>query len=438
MKKFICLIFSCCLVTTIYSQITTREDIVETAVRKPAKFDSLSNLKAQEKICDYKKYIGYQLYCLPHSKKYVYKNEREKYYEYPDGSFFSARETSVVTIPHLSYYEADPKWLCKQFFPDTTKLNKTALASYHKLVDEYEQKFITKTDILYPIYPTENRKYYYADAEDIKFYTNPDSISGHYFTILNFEFKKGDKYYSCENFETNQNYYKLRILLKNDTTGDTLYWNTESNYLDSRDAFFSYMFLVPYFEKQQQLINKSFICMKDIPQKIDVNTGELIDIHVGDKWTCSDVTFVNSKEYRYIHPYYFLKKDNHEITLEFEYFDNEKFFMEEGKYLFLEAEKKKAEEQRIAEEQERERIEKENKLKHEKYVLSKYGVKIGTLINNGQVSIGMNKDMCIEAWGNPLYVNTMIVKNLKHEQWVYNYGKYLYFDNGVLTAIQEF
>ena len=45
--------------------------------------------------------------------------------------------------------------------------------------------------------------------------------------------------------------------------------------------------------------------------------------------------------------------------------------------------------------------------------------------------------MCIASWGNPININRTIVKGLTSEQWVYGWGTYLYFDNGVLSAIQD-
>lgn len=69
--------------------------------------------------------------------------------------------------------------------------------------------------------------------------------------------------------------------------------------------------------------------------------------------------------------------------------------------------------------------------------ITRYGESNGTLINNHQVKIGWSKDMCIASWGKPKSVNTTTTENLKSEQWVYSMKKYLYFDNGILKAIQN-
>lgn len=51
--------------------------------------------------------------------------------------------------------------------------------------------------------------------------------------------------------------------------------------------------------------------------------------------------------------------------------------------------------------------------------------------------IGMTEDEVLaSSWGRPSSRNTTTTKGGIHEQWVYRRG-YLYFDNGILTAIQE-
>ena len=55
----------------------------------------------------------------------------------------------------------------------------------------------------------------------------------------------------------------------------------------------------------------------------------------------------------------------------------------------------------------------------------------------GEVRIGMTADQAREAWGPPQSMNTTVTKSGRSEQWVYGVGQYLYFENGVLTAIQQ-
>lgn len=54
------------------------------------------------------------------------------------------------------------------------------------------------------------------------------------------------------------------------------------------------------------------------------------------------------------------------------------------------------------------------------------------------VSIGMTQERVLESsWGRPQHVNRTTTVNGIHEQWVYGSRNYLYFDNGILTGIQN-
>jgi hypothetical protein len=56
------------------------------------------------------------------------------------------------------------------------------------------------------------------------------------------------------------------------------------------------------------------------------------------------------------------------------------------------------------------------------------------------VKLGMSEKQVINktSWGAPTDVNTTITASGKREQWVYGeHGGYLYFTNGILTAIQN-
>lgn len=56
----------------------------------------------------------------------------------------------------------------------------------------------------------------------------------------------------------------------------------------------------------------------------------------------------------------------------------------------------------------------------------------------GGVSVGMTKDQVLaSSWGKPSHVNETITTGIVSEQWVYPGNNSLYFDNGVLTAIQK-
>lgn len=89
---------------------------------------------------------------------------------------------------------------------------------------------------------------------------------------------------------------------------------------------------------------------------------------------------------------------------------------------------KEAEYQAILEKEERE---------YKASLIKKYGKKNALLILENAVQIGFTKEMCVEAWGEPYDINRTVTRNGIHEQWVYDIGRYLYFDGNILTAIQD-
>ncbi|GAB2987997.1 hypothetical protein GCM10027049_30350 [Mucilaginibacter puniceus] len=74
-------------------------------------------------------------------------------------------------------------------------------------------------------------------------------------------------------------------------------------------------------------------------------------------------------------------------------------------------------------------------------MIKKYGVKYGTQIANGEVSIGMTRKMFDEVYGKPTTVNRSVGAWGVHEQLVYEdtdgKSEYFYFENGKLTSWQD-
>lgn len=80
------------------------------------------------------------------------------------------------------------------------------------------------------------------------------------------------------------------------------------------------------------------------------------------------------------------------------------------------------------------------KLENEKrrsLIINKYGKENGEAILNHKVKIGWTKSMCIDSWGKPYDINRTTNAYGTHEQYVYSLKKYLYFENGILTGIQD-
>jgi len=412
MKQTLLICILCLCSISLNAQITVmNEDVQEKIIAKPQAFDSLSNITHQSNPIQYKKYIGYKLYCLPFSNK----NTSEK------------SDFRVHTLDKFKY-------MSKKKFE----------IPHGKFVSPLNKKgFIIETDIYRPSYSGEISNIP-PDKPEWFIYTPYDSIQNTYFTILNIETAAEEKgtFYSVEKNLSSHKY--LRFTLRNETTGENLYWITP--YIK-----FEFMFLVPYFEKMQKTYKgQNVVPTKKIENLADIKTGEKINIQPGEVWQCYDVTFVNLASQIFIAPYCFLEKDGKKVKISFSDFtaeSNVQFvtdsyvlrpaFILEQTYNNLVAEKQRTIEERQRIEEEKRHQEEIARQEREKRLIQKYGNQYGKLIFEGKVCLKMTKEMCTEAWGEPHYINSTIIDGLVCEQWVYGLGTYLYFDNGILRAIQN-
>lgn len=67
----------------------------------------------------------------------------------------------------------------------------------------------------------------------------------------------------------------------------------------------------------------------------------------------------------------------------------------------------------------------------------RFGSDVAAKILVRSVWIGMSAEMALESQGTPIEINRTVTASVVREQWVYGTGVYLYFDNGVLTAVQD-
>jgi len=114
---------------------------------------------------------------------------------------------------------------------------------------------------------------------------------------------------------------------------------------------------------------------------------------------------------------------------------------------------KKAEDsEMVAQSQERIRIQQAEKRKEDsiwsiKYAVmaredkamftKKYGARIAGFIMDQRVVLGMTKDMCLAAWGEPGARNLARVKDADIETWFYSLKQYITFKNGRVVMINE-
>lgn len=193
------------------------------------------------------------------------------------------------------------------------------------------------------------------------------------------------------------NKYFLKLVEKE--SKDTVYYEYSS------DLEFAFPFIVVGFVEKLKKANigKVFVFRNDfIKGSKDIETGDEIKLKTGEKWICEDV------------------------IIDAEYYNLS---------LLLRNERK----QKISIEQDvltgKNASTTSFTLTKAEYYKKKFGLKNWETIVSGKVSIGMTKEMCKTAWGEPKKINETITSKSTTEQWVYD-DNYLYFTNGVLTAIQ--
>ncbi len=439
MKKSFLTFLASLFVGSLCAQITIMDgDIQETVVPKPQTFDSLQGMVVQKDPIQYKQYIGYKLYCRPLSNKFKCK--------YSDCSFFvqDFKYKSAINQvrEHLPFAQTDVAMM----FGDVKKLKGSALTQYKEREMAYENSFKVTSDIYNAVYsekvPNQN-----------KYYTPYESIQNTYFTILDIEigdkmtkgvFSKLEEWNNPHNLSADA--FLLRFTLKNETTNEEIYWITRTSNISH-----TWLFLVPYFEKMQKMYKgRNVVPTTEILNLADVKTGNAVTISAKDVWNCYDVTFVNLKEEQLIEPFFFLEKDGVRVKIHFRDFSKEcdGVFTEEDRIrrptfllesdfneIILEKQRAIDEQRRIEEEQQR--LEELARAEHQRLIMQKYGEKLGKLICAEKVCLGMTSEMCRSAWGTPISVNSTIVEGIVFEQWVYGWKTYLYFENGILKAIQN-
>lgn len=108
------------------------------------------------------------------------------------------------------------------------------------------------------------------------------------------------------------------------------------------------------------------------------------------------------------------------------------------------AEKKKerlSKQQREIEERQRKQLAEQEKVRmkeaFEQRMIEKYGSQNGNLVARKQVSIGMTKEMCRDAWGRPMNTYRTTTQYGQSEVWCYNYKTKVYFYNGKVVQIDD-
>ena len=278
-------------------------------------------------------------------------------------------------------------------------------------------------------------------------------IAGKYFKIIDF----------IDSVNEEHHHGFMVKLASKDNPADVFFYklaDTKSEVTSSR--FMPNFITVGYFEKQKKLcLNKNFYVkrvyafngIKDVAA-----IGKTVRLEKeGEQWQCYDVTLLNDNTNPLMIPAALLKNSagNHiagyiintittRNTGDFAAIDLNTDFITEAEHSKIEkekADKEKAKEEALkkqeAEQVARDQKQAEDLKKQQAENIKKYGPKNGGLINDHKVAVGMTKAMCIASWGEPTDINTTTMAGSVHEQWVYSMTQYLYFENGILTTIQN-
>jgi len=228
-----------------------------------------------------------------------------------------------------------------------------------------------------------------CDGDNSKY----DDLTGKYFTVL--EVIK----YPKEAESEYQYFKKFYLKLQEKEKKDIVYYEYQFEH--------SFPFIVVgYFTKlKQSEVGKEYIVrgknwLSSGPMT-DMKTGNLVsNFEAGGKWKCVDVT-IEEKYY------------NLSLVLENEKGEQIPLSIDDSKMTHWVFEYGQSE-----------------------LYKKKFGNDDWQRILDGKVKIGMTKEMCKLSWGTPKSINETITSGIKSEQWVYS-DNYLYFDNGILTAIQQ-
>ncbi|BDX37999.1 hypothetical protein CYCD_13540 [Tenuifilaceae bacterium CYCD] len=415
----------------LYSQVTITE-IKKIEVKdflKPEPYDSLKNWETFEKIGEYKKYIGLQVYLIPFTNPHLYYDNRE------------STQLPLLLSNHPNTIPVNPK-----LHPSFNKIYTSIYKPYNYSVNNYGgsvglcsdsnevcNKYFTIIDVLY-------------DAK-LKDYWNRLDITLRDAFRKNNDAKNGDVHIDRYDFMGTNNAPELLFVLRNDINGDTIYSEHTSRFF----------LLVPYFVKQKQLYQNKYLIYDDekeygnyryptlkefdsryiVKSENDdgevVNTGKEVIIEPGSKWFCFDVTLLGPT----YDIHYILKNEKDEqvalVSL--------KGFIEKQSYIKRETDKKIQKQQLLAKRKQEDIIRTENARKvfekRRTECIKKFGLQNGELIAQGKVRIGMSKEMCKYSWGTPFWTSKTTTVNSIDEDWYYGLGFSLHFENDYLIRIDE-
>lgn len=439
------------LSTPTFCQIAIKEieKKAEPEVQKPLTYDSLMDYTYSNDILHNYQYIGLKVF-LPRCMK-VQEPSKHKQQANTGGfykGFYSLRPSFLKLDKPVNYYGRICDSVITFQYNPTFYENGSGFAS----TKEY-------------------------DASRVDFHTDCNSLGGKYFTVIdalnrdslieiknrmnsplsNEKLKERNIY--CHYIREFTQSHDLGFVLKNDATGDTLYY---------MGALYDFVF-VPFFVKQKEMFeSKTFIASllrsprNEYPPFKDIITDKEVKIEQGSKWKCEVALLENSKVHNnFTGPrdwsiYYVLKNGNQTIAIgrsSFDYYTktnpdtgfastyNYCSFIIDDVFFKMEREKELKQAELIANRKRSEQLkienEKSKKEAHRQYCINTFGLLNGGLIAQGKIKIGMTTKMCVVAWGTPFDKFKTTTASRTTESWYYGWKRSLHFVDGTLVRIDE-
>lgn len=438
------------------AQIVVRKtEVVEQAVLRPQRFDSLENViaPARGREVDLKKYLEQEIFFIPMTEAAVAEEHRRR------AAFDAAqRELDSLRARHEKIGEELRAGAAKGRRSSSRQADAEELQrAYFRLIPKIsaaESRLSAQNDRPYSPYGRYEGGFLRCDSTGLADgWIAYEEVQERYYTMLDLmqaqgpvgaggkvQFVRAGEYGS-----------RLAFLLRGRETGDYLLWyfdrpeelNLERNGFNARDGI-PFAMLTSYFLKAQHAFaEREFVAVSAKKGFVDIRTGEVVDLAPGEVWRCTELSLMPLGEVALPVAFCTLERDGgaairvrlpariRNVTRLSDDFITRERYLDEQRRQQLQEEQRRAE--REAREEERRKAGEE----HRRMCVTRYGQRLGGLIAEGKVVLGMNREMCEMAWGEPYRVNRTIVSGTTHEQWVYGWTHYLYFDNGVLTAIQD-
>lgn len=426
----------------VHSQINIRQENTTVNVKPPIYDSLMTNFEYYDKsnLYQYKKYIGQRLFFKPYSK-----NDIER--------FITEHESTIMVVP-MPFEKTDIALIfsLNLMKAGTRKAKENLQKNYKEREAAYLADFTIKTNLYKPIIINEN-EFSLGKHSNPLIRNNVDSLNGKSFLVIDI-FSGMDPKNKTEltsNIEPKTESLLFKLL---DENKDTLYWQTWPIQLQRSNHFI----VQGYYDKQKSYhVGRQFIYRDRIPneyvlrgdkglnnnyEKIiqsntvsfqkkeikDLNTKEPVVIKELDIWECIDVSLIESGNNYEL--YYIMKSNNSEIKIPIGEMVRYGFILKDSYDKEQEIRTLRQDEFEALKRVEEEKI-RVQAANRKKYLTSKYGNDIGIKLYNGQVSLGMTKEMCREAWGN----GNSIMVNSALEVWVYSYGSSLTFNGDKLVQI---